>query len=127
MRFFIFCFVLLTAISPAWAVTFTVEKDGSGDFTIIQDAVDAAAPGDTIIIRDGIYRENVTIRVSGTANLPIVIRNYPGETPVLDGTKEEPIFVEKDRFLTNVNASIPALMDWFETSFQLIVQQNLLG
>lgn len=32
-----------------------VEKDGSGDFTIIQDALDAAAPGDSILVGPGRY------------------------------------------------------------------------
>jgi hypothetical protein len=35
-----------------------VEKDGSGDYTIIQDAVDAAASGDTIRIGPGRFAEN---------------------------------------------------------------------
>ena len=33
--------------------TWVVELDGSGDFTVIQDAVDAAADGDTIFIGPG--------------------------------------------------------------------------
>jgi hypothetical protein len=35
-----------------------VEKDGSGDYTVIQDAVDAAAEGDTILIGPGEYTES---------------------------------------------------------------------
>ncbi|RKZ09305.1 hypothetical protein DRQ53_10905 [bacterium] len=35
------------------AFTWAVEQDGSGDFTIIQDALDAAAPGDSILIGPG--------------------------------------------------------------------------
>ena len=31
------------------------------DFTRIQHAVDAASPGDTIIVKDGIYTENVDV------------------------------------------------------------------
>jgi hypothetical protein len=45
----------LVLIQPALAATWTVEKDGSGDFTIIQDALDAASPGDTILIGPGRY------------------------------------------------------------------------
>jgi len=30
-----------------------VEKDGSGDFQVVQDAIDAAAPGDTILVGPG--------------------------------------------------------------------------
>lgn len=39
--------------SGAEARTWRVERDGSGDYTIIQDAVDAAASGDTIRIGPG--------------------------------------------------------------------------
>jgi len=43
----------LSAIAETW----TVEKDGSGDFTIIQDALDAAAPGDSILVGSGRFEE----------------------------------------------------------------------
>jgi hypothetical protein len=50
---------LLAALlsSAAGAATWYVEKDGSGDFTTIQPAIDAAAPGDTIQIGPGRYTE----------------------------------------------------------------------
>ncbi len=38
------------------AATIRVEKDGSGDFTVIQDAIGAAQDGDTILIGPGNYR-----------------------------------------------------------------------
>jgi hypothetical protein len=41
--------------------TLVVAQDGSGQFTSIQAAVDAAAKGDTIRIKAGAYREDVTI------------------------------------------------------------------
>jgi parallel beta helix pectate lyase-like protein len=52
----------LTLVSPvsARAETHVVQPGGS-----IQAAVDAAAPGDTILVRAGRYRENVTINTSG--------------------------------------------------------------
>lgn len=43
------------ATAPASAATVRVEKDGSGDYTVIQDAVDAAAVGDTILVGPGRY------------------------------------------------------------------------
>ena len=39
------------------AATWTVERNGSGDFVVIQDAVDASASGDTILIGPGRYPE----------------------------------------------------------------------
>lgn len=50
-------FALLVASSPALSAVWTVEKDGSGDFTVIQDAVDAAADGDTLKIGPGRFDE----------------------------------------------------------------------
>jgi len=41
----------------ALAATFRVERDGSAPYMIIQDAVDAAASGDTILIGPGRYNE----------------------------------------------------------------------
>ena len=49
---------LLLAAS-ARAATWRVEKDGSGEFTIIQDAVNASASGDTIMIGPGRFDDTV--------------------------------------------------------------------
>ncbi len=51
----------------------------------LQKAATSARPGDVVCVRGGVYNEQVTLRVSGTANAPITFRNYPGESPVLDG------------------------------------------
>lgn len=48
--------VILTA-RPCESRVWRVEKDGSGDYTLIQDAVDASASGDTIMIGPGRYSE----------------------------------------------------------------------
>ncbi len=51
-----------------------------------QHAVDQLGPGDTLLVRGGVYFErDVRIDVAGTAAAPITIQNYPGESPVLDG------------------------------------------
>ena len=49
----------------AWARTWRVEKDGSADFTVIQDAVDAAAPGDTVLVGPGRYDDFQPVEVVG--------------------------------------------------------------
>ena len=47
------------------ARTWQVAKDGSGDFTVIQSAVDAAASGDTILIGPGRFEEHAPFTVPG--------------------------------------------------------------
>ena len=51
--------------SLAVAATWYVAKDGSGDYTTIQPAVDGAAAGDTIMIGPGRYTEYAPFTVPG--------------------------------------------------------------
>lgn len=61
-----------------------------------QRAFDMASPGDTIYIRGGVYYATRTVRFdpvdrgsnNGTENSPVHFFNYPGETPILDGSKK---------------------------------------
>jgi pectate lyase len=46
------------------ATTITVAKDGSGDYSTVQAAVDAATAGSTIRIKPGAYAETVTVPTS---------------------------------------------------------------
>lgn len=71
------------AISPL-----VVRQDGGGDFTLIQDAIDAAAPGDVIeIADDGIYLENLVIyrNQAGQTLHGLTLRAAAGADPVIDG------------------------------------------
>ncbi|MBO5030849.1 MAG: hypothetical protein J6D08_03015 [Lachnospiraceae bacterium] len=47
---------------------YVIAQDGSGDFTTIQEGVDNAASGDTLLIYPGVYEENVEI-YNKTVNL----------------------------------------------------------
>ncbi len=60
MRCGILLAIMLMLSSAALAATWRVEKDGSGDFSIIQDAVEASASGDTIMIGPGRFDDTVT-------------------------------------------------------------------
>ena len=50
---------LVSVASTAQARTWRVARDGSGDFMIVAEAVEAAASGDTISIAPGVYPEVV--------------------------------------------------------------------
>ena len=41
--------------------TITVALDGSGDFSSIQEAVDSAGKGDTVLIKTGVYPQDLTV------------------------------------------------------------------
>ncbi len=42
---------------------------------------------------------------------------------VLEGTKAKPNFIEKDQIVINATSSTPALMDWFESTFQNLIDR----
>ncbi len=51
--------VLCCLCAPARATTYVVDQSGGGDFTNVQEGVDYAASGDTLLIMAGLYTENV--------------------------------------------------------------------
>ncbi|MCJ7422691.1 ABC transporter substrate-binding protein [Candidatus Bathyarchaeota archaeon] len=50
--------LLMTKIEPT---TWIVDDDGPADFSKIQDAINAANPGDTIHVKTGVYYENILL------------------------------------------------------------------
>lgn len=57
----IFLFMLGTAVTQADAVVITVNNSGEGDYASIQEAVNNAQNGDTILVSPGVYRENIKV------------------------------------------------------------------
>jgi hypothetical protein len=56
----LFVFILLSFVGRSQVIT--VKQDGSGDVTNIQQGVDLAQDGDTVLVWPGIYFENVLCR-----------------------------------------------------------------
>jgi hypothetical protein len=52
---------LMTVAELAAAATWTVRKDGTGDYAIIQEALNAAAAGDTVLIGPGEFLERFQV------------------------------------------------------------------
>ena len=75
---------------PANARIIVVAQDGSGQYTDLKPALDAALPGDTIQIKNGSYtcpscsgQGGYLLTKSGTKDSPITIMNYPSHAPQL--------------------------------------------
>ena len=63
-------------------------NDGSesAPWATLDHAFSQLTVGDTLYLRGGSYQESgLRINVTGSATNPVLIRNYPGETPVIDG------------------------------------------
>ena len=73
----------------------------------ISRAANSVKPGDTVIIRGGIYNEAVNFRTSGTELLPIKIFAYPGETPIIEGNNQLPV---------NYSGLVSVYGDWVQVS-----------
>ncbi|MBC8425380.1 right-handed parallel beta-helix repeat-containing protein [bacterium] len=59
---------LVVVAGSVLAGTWLVEKDGTGHFTVIQEALDASSPGDTILIGPGRFTETNTVVLPGWTN-----------------------------------------------------------
>ncbi len=83
--------LVMSIATAAPAETYCVAKDGSDKnpgtkaepLRTIQRAVSLARAEDTILVRGGVYCEPVVLRFSGQEGKPIVLKNYPGERPVI--------------------------------------------
>jgi hypothetical protein len=93
---FLLLLICLLSIYPSTAKTIYVSfsqgnntNPGTIDqpYKTIQFAVNQLQPGDSCIIREGIYREVVKPIVSGTKSAPIVIKAFDGERVTLTTLK----------------------------------------
>ncbi len=115
----VFPFLLITLITstfPAIAqTTWTVDQGGGGDFLTIQEGIDAAADGDTVLVADGIYTGigNKNLDFGGK---PITVKSRNGpEYCIVDGegegtgfyfhTSEGPSSLLEGLTIRNFNAS----------------------
>jgi len=84
-------FAMFFIQAPLSATVLTVKQDGTGDFTVIQDAYLAASSGDTVLVYPGTYFENLHLYKSmditvASLYLTIPDRSYINNT-IVDGTQ----------------------------------------
>ena len=86
--------LLTTLLTPLHAAELYVATNGddkaagtlAAPLQTIQAAFNKASAGDTILLREGIYREAVALKnKSGKDGAPITLKAYAGEKPVLSG------------------------------------------
>lgn len=82
--------------APSLAATLKVRRDGTGDFVVIQDAVNACASGDTILIGPGRYNEGTIVQVPGWTELVRVLVTVEDLTLIGAGPQETIIGQEED-------------------------------
>lgn len=111
MRKFFFLIIIighLTSPTVTWAATILVPED----YSTIQDAVDAAYAGDTIIVGEGIYTENILVEKPVT----LMSANGPEATTVIASDKASPTLSVKSvnglilRGFTLTDSSIAGLV-----------------
>ena len=89
------CLLLLMLAGPVTAATYHVDPRNGNDndnaagsadhpWRTIAHALDRLAPGDTLLLRGGRYREQVRCSLVGTAEQPIVIRAAGDEPVIID-------------------------------------------
>lgn len=100
----------IVAPNSAFATTYYVAKNGSDlnpgtevePWRTIQKAAQTLKPGDTVLIRQGVYEEKVTPARSGTKDNYITYRNHDSEAVVIDaqnGVRDVCIRVDGKQYL----------------------------
>lgn len=90
---------LTVAVAPTQAAEYVVDRQNSkaadtnagtavAPFKTISQAVSVVQPGDTVLVRVGVYREQVEVKTSGTAEKRITIKAAPGERVIVSGAVE---------------------------------------
>src|SRR5688572_24281848 len=80
-----------SADAATWYVSTSGNDANSGSLSsplrTVKQGVSKLVPGDQLLVRGGTYNESVSIwNKYGSAAAPIVIKAYPNETPVIDGS-----------------------------------------
>ena len=79
--------LVLSFVGTASATNWSVDDSGGGDFSVIQEAINNASMGDTILVHSGVYYEHVYVNKSVTLkgiDYPVVDANGSGSAITLN-------------------------------------------
>ena len=87
--------------SKVYAATYYVDQNAAGasdsnpgtealPWLTISKAASTLTAGDTVYVKEGVYREFVRPANSGTAGKPITYEAYPGDPVVITGNQPQP-------------------------------------
>jgi hypothetical protein len=90
-RHLLFLFVIICVNSWLHSTTWHIKQDGTGNFTTIQEGIDASADSDTVLVYPGLYYESLNIEEKNITltSLEIIIGDpqYIAST-IIDGQRQ---------------------------------------
>jgi hypothetical protein len=128
---FVLVIVLLAAsVGGAAARTWRVEKDGSGDFTVIQEAVDVAASGDTVRIGVGRFDDKRYYTFPGWSDsVRVVVHQYEltiiGSGPETTIGQEEPWSLDQGHHGGIIAGQVAGVLDNSILKVEMIKFENM--
>jgi len=88
--------LMIWCLTPGWSAIYFVSPKGNDAnsglgpeperaLRTVQEGVNRLQPGDTLLVRGGVYRETITFPRSGLSGKPIVVKPYGKEKVVISG------------------------------------------
>jgi parallel beta-helix repeat protein len=97
MEKLVFTLICLLPFFTCQAGTITVDSNGSADFDNIQDAIDSSTPGDTIVVKPGIYNQRIFFNTK-----PVTVTS---ENPDDSGVVESTIISNNTSYSVNFDST----------------------
>jgi len=118
MSYRVRCFlaIMLLVCGPAVAATITVERDGTGDFMVLQEALNAAADGDTVRLGPGDFTEMPWTRLPGWSWDVRSCGRVMADDVTIIGAGPELTRIGPAAFAANGNLMSPAAISFTEGS-----------
>jgi hypothetical protein len=106
--------VTLLVAGSALGATITVRKDGTGDFAVIQQALNVAAAGDTILIGPGEYLDKTWIRFPAWSHDIESFANVTVDNLTIIGAGADQTLIGPTTYSGNTITESPMVMTYIE-------------